>query len=264
VSPTILEIDFGALLRGQVGGDFIELAGVISHYLETAGVGGSILDDPSGALRRAIENAPDDARAVEAVLRELKVAAQITWTQPDQFDDVFRRAAAVGEYLREGVLTGLLNRRGTADAMVGRVDVVSALVERMSNSTVSTLLSRIMGEAGTASAGLADLFTRLVSDGDRRRVIVQGAHDVTLADNVVEQWAELERNLEAYSDPQFVSDEYSNELHSLQIRADRVARDAAGPPELRAAWARWSSSVASRRHRPTTCCASWPWRSSRN
>jgi len=26
-SPTILEINFGALLRGQVGGDFIELAG---------------------------------------------------------------------------------------------------------------------------------------------------------------------------------------------------------------------------------------------
>jgi hypothetical protein len=238
VSPTILEIDFGALLRGQVGGDFIELAGVISHYLETAGVGGSILDDPCAALRRAIENAPDDARAVAAVLRELRAAAQLTWTKPDQFDDVFRRAAEVGEYLGEGVLNGLLDRRGTPDVMVGSVDVVSALVERMSNSTVSTLLSRIMGEAGAASAGLIDLFKRLVSDGDRRRVIVQEAHDVTLADNVVGQWAELERNLEAYSDPQFVSDEYLNELHSVQIRAERVGKAAAAPPELVAAWVR--------------------------
>ena len=237
VSPTILEIDFGALLRGQVGGDFIELAGVISHYLETAGVGGSILDDPCGALRRAIENAPDDARAVAAVLRELKAAAQLTWTQPDQFDDVFRRASEVGEYLGEGVLNGLLDRRGTADARVGEVDVVSALVDRMSDSTVSTLLSKIMGETAAAAAPV-DLFKRLVSDAERRRAIAQRAHTVALAGNVVEQWAELERNLETYSDPKFVSSEYSNDLHSVQARADRFGPAVSVPPELLAAWAR--------------------------
>ena len=43
---------------------------------------------------------------------------------------------------------------------------------------------------------------------------MRGAHDVTLADNVVGQWADLERNLESYSDSQFVSDEYLNELRS--------------------------------------------------
>ena len=58
--------------------------------------------------------------------------------------------------------------------MVGTVDVVSALVDRMTNATVSTLLSRIMGETGTGSASPVDLFTRLVPDADRRRVIVQG------------------------------------------------------------------------------------------
>ncbi len=238
VSPTVLEIDFGALLRGHVGGDFNELAGVISHYLETAGVGGSILDDPCGALRRAIENAADDAQAVAAVLRELRAAAQLTCTQPDQFDDVFRRAAAVGEHLSAGVLSGLLDYRGTAEAMVGQVDVVSALVERMSDTTVSALLSRIMGEPDAASAGVADLFTRLVSDAERRRVIVRGVHDVALAGNVAGQWAELERNLEAYADPRFVSDEYLNELHSVQVRADRLGKDAAAPPELLAEWVR--------------------------
>ena len=238
LSPTVLEIDFGALLRGQVGGDFNELAGVISHYLETAGVGGSILDDPCGALRRAIENAADDTEAVAAVLRELRAAAQLTCTQPDQFDDVFRRAAAVGEHLSAGVLSGLLDCRGTADAMVGQVDVVSALVERMSDAIVSALLSRIMGEPEAASVGVADLFQRLVSDGERRRVIVRGAHEVALVDNVAGQWAELERNLEAYADPRFVSDDYLNELHSVQVRADRLGKDTAAPPELLAEWAR--------------------------
>ena len=78
-SPAILEIDFGALLRGKVGGDYLELAAVISHYLETAGVGGSILDDPCAALRRAIETAADQTQAIDAVLRELRAAAQPTW-----------------------------------------------------------------------------------------------------------------------------------------------------------------------------------------
>jgi hypothetical protein len=63
---------------------------------------------------------------------------------------------------------------------------------------------------------------------------------------VVGQWAELERNLEAYSDPQFVSDEYLNELHSVQIRADRVGKDAAAPPELLAAWVRSIDDEATR------------------
>lgn len=238
VSPTILEIDFGALLRGHVGGDFVELAGVISHYLETAGVGGSILDDPCGALRRAIENAPDDAQAVAAVLRELRAAAQLTWTQPDQFDDVFRRAAEVGEHLSEGVLRGLLDSRGTPDAMVGQLDVVSALIERMSNATVSSILSKIMGQADAAQGDLVDLFTRLVSDADRRRVIVREAQDVTLAGNVVGQWAELERDIEAYTDPRFVSDDYLSELHAVHERAGRVDATAAPPPELVAAWVR--------------------------
>jgi len=238
LSPAILEIDFGALLRGQVGGDFIELAGVISHYLETAGVGGSILDDPCGALRRTIENAPDDPQAVAAVLRELRAAAQLTFTQPDQLDDVFRRAAAVGEHLSEGVMNGLLDRRGTPDAMVGAVDVVSALVERMADATISTFLSKVMGEADAASARLTDLFKRLVPDADRRRTILVGARDVTLADNVMGQWAELERNLEAYSDRRFVSDQYVNELHSVQTRSDRAGEDAAVSQELLAEWVR--------------------------
>ncbi len=236
VSPALLEIDFGALLRGQVGGDFIELAGVISHYLETAGVGGSILDDPCGALRRAIEHAPDEAAAVAAVIRELRAAAQLTWTQPDQFDDVFRRAAAVGEFLTEGLMAGLLERRRTADAMVATVDVVSALVDRMSDATVSAFLTRAMGDAGALPASLTGLFNRLVPDADRRRAIVRGAQDVTLEDTVLEQWAEFERNLGAYSDRRFVSDQYASELDTVQARADRAGGDPEDPPERLAAW----------------------------
>ena len=235
-SPAILEIDFGALLRGKVGGDYLELAAVISHYLETAGVGGSILDDPCAALRRAIDEAPDETQAVAAVLRELRAAAQLTWTQPEQFDDIFRRAAAVGEFLTEGLMVGLLERCGTPEATVGTLDVVRALVDRMPDATVSKFLSKVMGEAGAAPARLAELFRSLVPNPNRRRLIANEAQDVTLAGDVVAQWAELERNLESHLDRRFISDQYGNELHAVQDRSDSDALAADDPPERLAAW----------------------------
>ena len=243
-SPAILEIDFGALLRGKVGGDYLELAAVISHYLETAGVGGSILDDPCAALRRAIETAPDEPQAIAAVLRELRAAAQLTWTQPEQFHDVFRRAAAVGEFLTEGLMAGLLERVGTPDAMVGTLDVVRALVERMPDATVSTFLSKAMGEAGTASARLAEMFRSLVPNPDRRRLIVSEAQDVTLGRDVIEQWAEFERDLEAHVDRRFISDRYGHELHEVQDRGVDAALAADDP---RNGWRRGSPASATRR-----------------
>jgi hypothetical protein len=236
ISPAILEIDFGALLRGQVGGDFNDLAGVISHYLETAGIGGSILDDPCGALQRAIEAAPDEPEAIAGLLRELRAAAQLTWSQHDQFDDVFRRAAAVGEFLTESLMERLLERRGKPDAMVGTIDVVEALVERMPDTTVSKFLSRAMGADGAATTRLTEVFTSLVPDAQRRQGIVGEAQDVTIDANVLDQWAALERNLDAYADRRFLSDQYVDEIHGAQIRADRARRERSDPPERVAAW----------------------------
>jgi hypothetical protein len=234
-SPAILEIDFGALLRGKVGGDYLELAAVISHYLETAGVGGSILDDPCEALRRAIDSAPTEEQAIAAVLRELRAAAQLTWTQPEQFDDVFRRAAAVGEYMTEGLMAGFLERRGTPEATVGTLDVVRAIVERMPDAIVSKFLSKAMGQAGAASAALTEMFQSLVPNADRRRLIVLEAQDVGLGAGIVEQWAELERNLETLVDRRFISEQYGDELHDVKDRAAAwVAPD--DPPERLAAW----------------------------
>jgi hypothetical protein len=236
-SPAILEIDFGALLRGKVGGDYLELAAVISHYLETAGVGGSILDDPCAALRRAIDSASDDTAAIAAVLRELRAAAQLTWTQPEQFDDVFRRAAAIGEFLTRELMAELLECRGTPEATVGTLDVVRAIVERMPDATVSRFLSKAMGETGAAPEQLTEMFRSLVPSADRRRLIVLEAQDVSLGSDVVEQWAELQRNLESHVDHRFISEQYGDELHEVQERGDATGLTSDDPPERLAAWA---------------------------
>ncbi len=246
LSPAILEIDFGALLRGQVGGDFIELAGVISHYLETAGVGGSILDDPCGALQRAIENAPDEAQAVAAILRELRAAAQLTWAQPEQFDDVFRRAAAIGEFLTQGLMAALLERRGKPDAMVGTLDVVEALIERMPDATISKFLAKAVAEGGAENSRITEVFASLVPDAQRRRLIVDEAQDVTLGADATEQWAALERDLDSHADRRFVTDQYVDEIQSARDRADRAGRQSADPPERLASWAESISDDAIR------------------
>ncbi|HNV01894.1 MAG TPA: hypothetical protein PLE61_10675 [Vicinamibacterales bacterium] len=237
-SPAMLEIDFGALLRGQVGGDFVELAGVISHYLETAGVGGSILDDPCGALRRALESAPDDEHAIAALLRELRAAAQLTWTQPEQFNEVFRRAAAIGEFLTERMMAALLERRGTPEAVVGQVDVVQTLIEHMPDATISKFLTNAMAGAGAGTERIVGVLASLVPDAQRRRLIVSEAQDVALGAEALEQWAALERNLDKQSDARFVPETYVEEIHTVQDRAGRRVRRDGIPPARLAAWLR--------------------------
>ncbi|MCX6544406.1 MAG: HEAT repeat domain-containing protein [Acidobacteria bacterium] len=236
-SPAILEIDFGALLRGQVGGDFNELAGIISHYLETAGVGASLLDDPCGALKRAVDNAADEPQAVAAILRELRAAAQLTWAAaPAQFDDVFRRAAAIGEHLSAGTMAGLLDQRGSAEATVGTLDIVTALVERMSDTTVSQFVAKAIEPSAAASPRLSEVITTLLPDAVRRRRVLVAAQGVGFEAGVLEKWAELERDLNAYSDSKFVPEQYARKLQSVNTRADSVVQRTPDPPARIAAW----------------------------
>ena len=82
------------------------------------------------------------------------------------------------------------------------------------------------------------MFRSLVPNPERRRLIVDEAQDVTFEGDVAEQWADLARNLEAYADRRFISDDYGEELHSLQEgdAARPLASD--DPPERIAGWLR--------------------------
>ncbi len=242
-SPALLEVDFGALLRGQVGGDYDELAGIISHYLETAGVGASLLEDPCAALRRAIEAAPGDEQAVAAVLRELRAAAQLTWaTAPQEFDEVFTRASTIGEHLSLALMAGLLDQRGSAAATLGTLDLVVALTDRMSDTTLSRFLVNVLAADGASSPRFNEVMTTLAPDAGRRRRIVVAAQGVAFeSGGVLEQWDELERNLDEYLDARFVPEQYARELHAAKTRRMPSSQRESDPPERVAAW---SDSIA--------------------
>jgi hypothetical protein len=79
--------------------------------------------------------------------------------------------------------------------------------------------------------------TTLAPEAGRRRRIVVAAQGVAFeSGGVLEQWAELERNLDEYLDARFVSDQYARELHAAQSRELTTPQREADPPDRLAAW----------------------------
>ncbi len=240
--PVILEIDFGEMLRGRVGGDFGELAGVINHYLETAGVGSSFADDPYAVLLAALERAGSDEAAIAALVEELRTGVQIIrMTQSDRFDELLRDASRVGGHLSESQMAALLGERGKSGVLVGTIDVVASLVERMSDATVAKFLAAAMSFSDRASDRLVEVFTSIVPDPLRRKAIVPVARQnvaagVSLEPGSLSRWTDLEQQLEALSDRQFVSDAYAQELATAKRRSEDATRTSQDPPERVAAW----------------------------
>ena len=239
--PGVLEVDFKELLLGRVGGDFSELAAVIGHYLETASVGRSLASDVVTNLTRALDRAPDDEQAVEALIGELRTAAHLVRVlQPEQFDEAFKQAATVAARLTEGVMAGLLAARGTTPAMLGPLDVVAAFLERISDESAAEFLAGALLTAGHASAPLTDALIHIVPDPVRRKAVTQSAYR-TLSQNAVEvgfleRWTEIEQQLESYADRQFVPDVYAGELQSARRRSASARRTFDDPDDRIAAW----------------------------
>ncbi|MEW5983750.1 MAG: HEAT repeat domain-containing protein [Acidobacteriota bacterium] len=239
--PVILEIDFREMLRGRVGGDFGELAGVINHYLEIAGVGTSFADDPYAVLLAALDGAADDESRVAALVAELRSGVQlIRMTQSGRFDQVMRDASRIGEHLSEAAMAGFLAQRAKTEAIVGTVNIVTALIDRMSDATARTFLERALIVGDGPSTRLVEVFATLVPNVTRRRVILATAREGAAAGapqtESRDKWADLERQSEAFSARQFVSDEYAQELQAAQTRSEDADRMTQDPPERIAAW----------------------------
>jgi hypothetical protein len=148
---------------------------------------------------------------------------------------------AAGRLSAEAMLE-LLMRRAQPEAMAGSVDVVSAMVHRMSDGAVAQFVSNsVITERGPTDR-LAQAFHALVPDGDRQRQLLAIAeHDVAASDlgqedAFKELWEKVESMLTSYSDEKFVSDAYAKELSGARARAMDVEATSDDPPERMAAW----------------------------
>jgi HEAT repeat protein len=106
----------------------------------------------------------------------------------------------------------------------------------MSDTTVSQFVAKALGPSGAASPRLSEVIATLLPDARRRRRVLLAAQGVGFEAGVLEKWAELVRDLNAYSDNKFVPEQYARTLQTVNTRAGEFVRRMPDPPARIAAW----------------------------
>jgi HEAT repeat protein len=254
-SMEIVEIDYAEVLREKQGD------AAAADRLITAALGAELELDDSGMrllmdlvgdparltilmqqLEQRTEGMPGAVR-VGAFLNILRgLAEYIGRTNPGQLDQTLRQVGQASGRLSAEAMLELLVRRGKPEAMAGSVDVVSAMVHRMSDSAVAQFVSNsVIAERG-ATDRLAQAFHALVPDSDRQRQLLSLAQPEVAASELGQEaafqdmWHKVEAMLTSYTDEKFVSDSYARELSGARARAVDVEASSDDPPERVAAW----------------------------
>ena len=112
----------------------------------------------------------------------------------------------------------MLRERNSPDAIAGNLNVVGAVVERMSDELIVDFVARTVIAERSPTARLAEAFQALVPEVDRRRQLISFARervaDSPLADedSFEGMWSRVETMLVSYTDSSFVSESYAREL----------------------------------------------------
>jgi hypothetical protein len=169
----------------------------------------------------------------------------ISRTDPQELNTVFEKFGRGARHLSVEAMIALLAERRRPEAMAGSVNVVSALIESMSDSTVAGFVAdSVVAERG-ASERLAHAFRSLVPEFDRQRQLLALAREEVAASEMAKEqneedfsglWNGVEQMLTSYTDARYVSEEYARELshaRTLPVDIERVSDD---PPERIAGW----------------------------
>jgi HEAT repeat protein len=255
-SIEIREIDYADVLRERAGH-----AATIEEVVAACLRGGTTLELDDQTLQ-ALMSVVQDKESLAALTDRLLQAAGadgdkhaallvrllrglaefLSRTQPDQFEPVLRQMATVVGRLSPDAMLSLLDRKKAGETMVGTVDVVGAVVERMGDRHLAGFVAEsVIAERG-ASDRLAQAFHALVPDVDRRRQLVGLAEENVSASPLGQEesfpdlWNRVEDMLTTYSDESYVSDGYARELSAARTQAMDVERTSDDPPERIAGW----------------------------
>ncbi|MEO6236407.1 MAG: HEAT repeat domain-containing protein [Vicinamibacterales bacterium] len=254
-SMEILEIDYAEVLREK--GDL-----AATDRLITAAMSGAQLELDESGMRLLLDLVGDPARLtmlmqqletrtegapaavrVDAFLNILRgLAEYVSRTNPGQLDHTLRQVGTVAGRLSADAMLELLLRRTRPEAMAGSVDVVSAMVHRMSDSAVAQFVSNSVITERGPSDRLAQAFHALVPDADRQRQLLSIAQPEVAASELGQEaafqdmWQKVEAMLTSYTDEKFVSDAYARELSGARARAIDVEAASDDPPERVAEW----------------------------
>ncbi len=254
-SLEIVEIDYAEVLRDRQGdAAFIDrlVAAALGQQLELDESGMRLLLDLVGdparltllmeELEKRTENKTGAVR-VGAFLNILRgLAEYVGRVNPVQLDQTLRQMGNAAGRLSADAMLELLVRRSQPEAMVGNVDVVNAMVTRMSDGAVAHFVSNsVISERG-ATDRLAQAFHALVPDADRQRQLLALAESEVAASEFGQQsafeelWKKVETMLTSYQDEKFVSAAYARELSGARARAVDVEAASDDPPERISTW----------------------------
>ncbi len=255
-SIEIQEVDYAEVLREKQG-----LAATIEQVVAAA-LAGRQLEIDDGAMEMLVEIVGDPAK-LDALMKQLETATAqqnvdartaaflnllrglaeyASRHDPTRLDSIFRNMSrAAGRLSADGMLS-LLAQRQRPEAVSGAINVVGAVVERMTDESVAQFVSgSVIAERG-ATERLATAFQALVPDTDRQRQLLALAEEQVAGSELgqeatfAELWERVETMLTSYTDADFVSREYGRELGAARSQAVEVERTSDDPPERVSAW----------------------------
>jgi hypothetical protein len=266
-SIEIHEIDYAEVLREREG-DAAVLEDIIAACLkdtprlelddESMRALLAIVRDPQ-KLRALIEklerSTAEEGRAAHAgaFLKLLRgLAEYVARSHPEHLEGVLKTMADAAGRLSADAMVTLLAQRMTGEAQAGTLDVVGAVVDRISDPAIAGFVADNVIEERGATERLAEAFETLVPETDRKRQLLALAGEQVAQsplgreETFEELWNRVEKMLTTYSDKRYVSDDYARELSMMRGRAVDVEKTGDDPPERLAAWVGTVSDAALR------------------
>lgn len=255
----VREIDYGAVLKDRSRGESQGWTAIVANCLQGGGVE---LDDNALDILLDILRSPDRLGDLTSLVNEHAagageagghgfanllgaIAGYTSQAHPDRLDSVYSTMADAAGRLSVDMLLQLLAARqqpGGEEPTIGRIDVATEIVARMSDTTVSQFVAKSIISGRGASARLADAFQALVPGEDRQDDVLSLAKgevessDVGRHPEFDDLWHRAEKLLKSYSDRKFVSEDYGRELSSARTRAVDLEHTSEDPPDRIAAW----------------------------
>ncbi len=265
-SIELQEIDYAEVLRDKEG-----YAAALDRIIAAALAGPQLLLDDA-MMKLLVEITRDPEKLNELMQRleqeagegafDLRTAAFLTLlrgiaehvarSNPEQLGPVLQQLSQAAGRLSAGGMTSFLATRDRPEAVAGGVNVVTAVVENITDQSVAHFVAGNVIAEGGATERLAHAFQALVPEIDRRRQLLDLAQMEVAAsplgqeENFEQLWERVERMMVSYTDASYVSDEYARELSSARTNPVEVERTSDDPPERVAAWVGTVSDTALR------------------
>jgi hypothetical protein len=263
----IRELDYAGVLRERDSGDQASWDLILKNCLE-----GDSVDLDDATLKMLAEIAGDPQRLVElarrleeraaegggarsaaaALLAMLKgVLEMIAQTEPARLDPLLTNVSIAAGRFSPDVMLELLACRPDP-AKPSQVDLASEVAARLTDTRIAGFVANSVVTSRGATARLAEAFVALVPEPNRRRLVLDMAHDEVAASPLGSEqefdrlWQHVENLLQSYNDDAYVSSEYAQNLTTARVRAADIDLITDDPPERVAGWLATVSDAAVR------------------